>query len=184
MRKSVNLIRTSTITLAQSLFTYSMTEISRILDQFRRAYNGDAWYGTPVSEILRGISSAQAASRIIPQAHSIWELLLHITGWEGEALRRLETGTMDMPEDGDWNVITDSSEAAWGNALQRFHTVHAALEQKIASLTDEELQRVLGTKRVRETGEGVSIYVLLHGIIQHTIYHAGQIALLKKALES
>lgn len=184
MRKSVNLIRTSTISVAQPLFLYSMTEISRILDQFRRAYNSDAWYGTPVSKILRGISSAQAARRIIPQAHSIWELLLHITAWEGEALRRLETGVMNMPEEGDWNVVADSSEVAWDNALQRFHTVHAALEQKIENLTDEELQTVLGTKRVRETGEGVSVYVLLHGIIQHTIYHAGQIALLKKALES
>lgn len=161
-----------------------MTEISRILDQFRRAYDGDAWYGTPICQILRDISSTQAISRTIPQAHSIWELLLHITAWEREALRRLETGTMDMPEDGDWNVVVDSSEAAWNNAKQRFHTVHTALEQKIATLSDKELQTVLGTKRVRETGEGVPVYVLLHGIIQHSIYHAGQIALLRKSFES
>jgi uncharacterized damage-inducible protein DinB len=161
-----------------------MTEISRILDQFRRAYNGDAWHGTPLREILRGISAEQAAERLIPEAHSIWELLLHITAWEGEVLRRLQTGVMDMPKDGDWNNIRFGSEEAWNNALARFDNIHAELEQEIMRCTDDKLSEMLGTTRERETGAGVSVYVLLHGIIQHSIYHAGQIALLKKAFVS
>lgn len=173
-----------------------MTEISRILDQFRRAYDGDAWHGTPLRQILRGITARQAAGHIAPETHSIWEILLHITAWEGEVLRRLQTGIMDMPEDGDWNTVQDdaelgaahsssvSSEEAWNKAIQRFETVHAALEQEMERCTDERLSAILGTNRERETGGGVSVYVLLHGIVQHSIYHAGQIALLKKATAS
>ncbi len=161
-----------------------MTEISRILDQFRRAYNGDAWHGTPLREILRGISAKQAAQHVIPEAHSIWELLLHITAWEGEVLRRLQTGIMGMPEDGDWNDIQLGSEEAWHNTLARFDKVHTELEQEMMRCTDDKLSEILGTNRERETGAGVSVYVLLHGIIQHSIYHAGQIALLKKAFAS
>jgi hypothetical protein len=51
------------------------------------------------------------------------------------------------------------------------------------SRTDDTLEMTLGAPRVRETGAGVSVYILLHGIIQHSVYHAGQIALLKKAVE-
>jgi len=161
-----------------------MTEISRILDQFRRAHNGDAWHGTPLREILRGISAEQAVRHVIPEAHSIWEILLHITAWEGEVVRRLQTGIMDMPEDGDWNDIQLSSEEAWISAVERFDQIHAELEQEIMRCTDNRLSEMLGTTRERETGAGVSVYVLLHGIIQHSIYHAGQIALLKKAFVS
>ncbi|MFY8001877.1 MAG: DinB family protein [Candidatus Kapaibacteriota bacterium] len=158
-----------------------MTEISRILDQLRRAYNGDAWHGEPLASIVQNITAEQANKRPIAGAHTIWEILLHITAWEGEVLRRLQTGVMQMPADGDWNTVQEASEAAWNEALQRFHQVHGALEQEIVRLSDENLSIMLGTVRERETGGGVSVYVLLHGIVQHSIYHAGQIAILKKA---
>jgi uncharacterized damage-inducible protein DinB len=160
-----------------------MTEITRILDQFRRTYNGDAWHGTPLRGILNGISAEQAMMRPLANGHTIWELVLHITAWEGEVLRRLQTGSMAMPEEGDWQEVHDGSETAWKAALKRLADVHAALEQEIMRTTDDRLETTLGAPRVRETGAGVSVYVLLHGIIQHSIYHAGQIALLKKALE-
>ena len=43
---------------------------------------------------------------------------------------------------------------------------------------------VIGNARDRSLGSGVSRYVSLHGLVQHHAYHAGQIALLKKALAS
>ncbi len=157
-----------------------MSEISRILDQFRRAFNGDAWLGEPVLQIVNGISAHKAFQHPIPGAHSIWEIVLHITAWEGEALRRLQTGILQMPEEGDWNVVEDPSAEAWAKTLERFILVHNMLDAAIASLSDGDLLRTLGGTRKRELGSGVSIYVLLHGIIQHSLYHAGQIALLKK----
>ncbi len=161
-----------------------MTEIARILDQFCRAYNGDAWYGEPIRAILAGISAENAAKKILANAHSIWEILLHIIAWEGEVLRRLRTGIMQLPEEGDWQEVQNHSEEAWKATFERFERVHADLEQQIATINDEQLPTILGAKRERETGAGVSYYVLLHGIVQHGIYHAGQIALLKKAFEA
>lgn len=161
-----------------------MNEISRILDQFRRAYNGDAWHGSPIKAVVEGITSEQACVRLAPGVHTVWELLLHMTAWEGEVARRLKTGEMQMPEEGDWQAVSDTSETVWQSALQHYDRVHAALEQEIECLTDDRLDTVLGTPRIRETGAGVSIYVLLHGVIQHSIYHAGQIALLKKVIST
>lgn len=158
-----------------------MTEIHRILDQFRRAYNGDAWHGDPVLKTLEGITAKQAFLHPISEAHSIWEILLHITAWEGEVLRRLKTRIMRMPEEGDWCIVEDSSAVAWEAALERFRMTHLALDNAIEQLAEEHLEDILGTSRERELGSGVSLYVLLHGIIQHSLYHAGQIALLKKS---
>jgi uncharacterized damage-inducible protein DinB len=157
-----------------------MTEILRILDQFERFRDGDAWYGTPLSGILHGISAKQAMMRPIADAHTIWEIVLHITAWEGEVLRRLQTGEARLPEEGDWQEVSDDSEVAWNQALQRLQDVHEALVQEIERCTDERLDTIPAVPREREVGSGVSLYVLLHGIIQHGIYHAGQIAMLKK----
>lgn len=159
-----------------------MTEISRILDQFERFHDGDAWYGTPLAGILRDITAAQAMRRPIADAHTIWELVLHITAWEGEVLRRLQTGEARLPEEGDWQEVRDSSETAWNQVLKRVQEVHAALMQEITRCADEYLDVVPAVPREREVGSGVSLYVLLHGIIQHGIYHAGQIAVLKKCV--
>jgi len=66
-----------------------MTEIERISDQFRRAFDGNAWHGPSVMALLEGVTAAQAAARPIPSAHSIWQLVSHIAAWERACLRRL-----------------------------------------------------------------------------------------------
>ena len=60
-----------------------MTEATRIADQLRRAFGGEAWHGDSVFEILDGVTAAQAAAHPIKNAHSIWELVLHIGAWDG-----------------------------------------------------------------------------------------------------
>ena len=67
-----------------------MTEIERILDQLKRAYEGDAWHGPSVREALAGVTAQQAHARPLTNAHSIWELVHHIAVWENVGRRRLE----------------------------------------------------------------------------------------------
>ena len=59
-----------------------MAEAKRIAEQHRRAYHGEAWHGPSVFETLRGVTAATAAKRPISGAHTIWELVLHLTSWE------------------------------------------------------------------------------------------------------
>ncbi len=162
-------------------------ELKRILNQAERSFAGDAWHGSSLKDIVQDISAEQAMMRPIASAHTIWELILHITAWEGEVVRRLQTGDAHLPEEGDWQEIPAMSaaerDAAWEKALQRLFSVHHALEEEIMRHSDEQLDEMPAVPRVREVGSGVSLYVLLHGVVQHGIYHAGQIALLKKALQ-
>ncbi|MGH8163979.1 MAG: hypothetical protein ACREP1_06565, partial [Rhodanobacteraceae bacterium] len=59
----------------------TVAETARIADQLRRVYEGHAWLGPSLKELLSGIDEAHAARRPIPHVHTIWELVLHITAW-------------------------------------------------------------------------------------------------------
>ncbi len=151
-----------------------MSEVERILDQLKRAFEGNAWHGPSVKEVLADVTSEQAAARPLPNAHSIWELTLHIAAWESAGTRRLRGDRAQLTPEEDYPPITDTSESAWREARNYLEKTHEELEQEISRLQDERLDEPIL--------EGMSsIYRTLHGIIQHDLYHAGQIAILKKA---
>jgi hypothetical protein len=95
-----------------------MTEIERILDQLKRAYEGGAWHGPSVREALVGVTAQQAHARPLPNAHSIWELVHHIAVWEIVGRRRLEgyRAEIDISSTADLPGADDTSEPAWEQA--------------------------------------------------------------------
>lgn len=158
-----------------------MTEVERILDQFRRAFDGDAWHGPSVLSLLSGVSAAQAAARPVPSAHSIWELVLHITAWERACRRRLGGDPAQLTDQEDWPAVSDASEKAWEDARRELISVHGELLEAIAALDESRLDQPITLDPATASS---SVYLTLHGVVQHDLYHAGQIAILKKALES
>ncbi|MGH9650586.1 MAG: DinB family protein [Terriglobales bacterium] len=152
-----------------------MSEVERIVDQLRRAYEGEAWHGPPLKQILAGVTAEQAARRPVANAHAIWELVLHIAVWESVVRRRLAGEVTDPSPEQDWPPGRDTSEAAWKKALADLEHGHLQLRQSIALLSDDQLSD-------KAPGKDYSLYGMLHGVIQHDLYHAGQIAPLKKAL--
>jgi len=153
-----------------------MTEAARIADQLRRAFDGKAWHGDSVFEILEGVTAAQAAARPIAGAHSIWELVLHIAAWDG-AVRRHMTGVgVKVSAKKNFPPVTDTSEAAWAKALEHVRQVHEELIDTVEKFPEKSLSKPVPGKK----GAHYNFYYMLHGVVQHELYHAGQIALLKK----
>ena len=152
-----------------------MTEIACISDQLRRAHEGNAWHGPSLEEILEGVDGQTALHRPIARSHNIWEITLHIAVWESAALRRLsgEVVRTVKPEE-DWPPVSDATEAAWQNSLDQLRRGHTKLRERIARLSDRQLDEPVPEM-------GYDVYFLLHGVVQHALYHAGQIAILKKA---
>jgi uncharacterized damage-inducible protein DinB len=150
-----------------------MNEVQRIVDQLQRAFAGEAWHGPAVFEILEGITAAQAATRPANDAHSIWEIAFHIAAWEGAVRERLrgEPGELSAAE--NWPAVTDTSEQAWEETKTRLKQVHQELCDAVAEVDESRLDQPIVAGRP-------SVYFTLHGVIQHSLYHAGQIALLKK----
>lgn len=151
-----------------------MAEIERIKEQMRRAFEGGAWPGGALREALQGVTAEQSARHPIANAHSIWELVLHAAAWKGVVRRRLEGEPVKTPPEGDFPPVKETDEGAWQSALTLLQRRHRELAEKVDGLADSRLDE--------PAGEGMSsVYVTLHGIIQHDLYHAAQIALLRKA---
>jgi hypothetical protein len=93
-----------------------MSETARLADQIRRAFDGEAWHGDSVLELLEGVTAKKAGSHPIQDAHSIWELVLHIDAWD-DAVRRRTGGTVvTLGDRENFPPVTDTSEVAWRNA--------------------------------------------------------------------
>ena len=151
-----------------------MTEIDHILDQLERSRRGEAWHGPSLEEALANIDAATAAARPISNAHTIWELALHMASWQDVVRRRLAGEEVVPTPTLDWPEADEASEAAWASALAALRTSRRRLERDVADLSPASLHEA------PRPGE-VTRYALLHGIIQHDLYHVGQIALLEKA---
>jgi len=154
-----------------------MSETVRLADQIRRAFDGDAWHGDSVVEILQGVNARMAAAHPIKNAHSIWELLLHIAAWDGAVLTRIDGKAVQLTGDDNFPPVKDTSEAAWGKAIEHVKHTHTELVKAVAAFPDSRLQEQVPGK----TQSYYNFFYLFSGIVQHELYHAGQIALLKKA---
>jgi uncharacterized damage-inducible protein DinB len=158
-------------------------EVERLRRELMATLNGDPWYGPAVSNILDGIAADMAAAHPIPGAHSIWELVLHMTAWVNETKRRLEGGPHSTPAEGDWPAVRSMTQEAWTAALAALRQSHDDLSRTIGAAEDSSLSRQIGGAQVDAIGNPVSYYQTIVGILQHDTYHAGQIALLKRAVK-
>lgn len=151
-----------------------MSQIALVVDQLKRAFDGEAWHGPALMEILGGVNARTAAARPIPGAHSIWELVLHISAWERVVTRRLRGETVSPTDKEDFPAVSDVSENAWREALNTLHRNHDELIKTVSVLSDSQLRDPV-------PGKSHDVLFMLLGAVQHAAYHGGQIALLRKA---
>jgi DinB superfamily len=154
--------------------TSPSSEPALIADQLRRAFEGDAWHGPALLELLHVMDAATAAARPLRDVHSIWELVLHVSAWDGAAHRRLGGETVQLTGTANFPVIHKATQAAWREAIAHAKHTHDVLVNTVAALPESRL-------RDRVPGKRYDFYFMLHGVAQHALYHAGQIAILKKA---
>ena len=152
------------------------SEIDRLDEQLRRALEGEAWHGPSVLESLAGLSAAQAASRPIADAHSIWELVLHLASDYDLVLRRLAGDGRPYTAAEDWPACPAPTEENWQQTVQELTMLNEKLRQAVRDFPDQGLDDPL-VPEVPYTA-----YTQFIGVTQHNLYHAGQIALLKRAM--
>ena len=153
-----------------------MRELERIEDQMRRALEGGAWHGPAVLEALVGVTVVHAYERPIPGAHTIWELVLHLCGAYWLVLRRLRGDATPLAPDEDWPPVPEPTEANWRTTVDTLRQLNAETRAAVAAFEPARLDEPL-VPTVPYTA-----YVQFIGLTQHDLYHAGQIAILKRAL--
>jgi uncharacterized damage-inducible protein DinB len=155
-----------------------MTRAAKLAARIERCVTGPMWHGPVLADLLDGVPHDRATAKPIASAHSIWEIVLHVTAWADIARLRLAgQATGDPTPEQDWPPAPGSdpgSDAAWHIAVERLGASHRQLAADARQLDDGQLAALV-------PGLEYSVSVLLNGVVEHGIYHAGQIALLKKA---
>ena len=150
-----------------------LEEIKRIADQLQRAFEGDAWHGSSVVELLADVTAERALAKPLKAAHSIWEVVLHITAWEKAVRQRMRGQPVELSPEQDWPAVRDVSPEGWNQTLAAIEKANEELLEGILHFPESKLGEPVA-------GKEYTFYFMFHGIIQHTLYHAGQIAILKK----
>ena len=150
-----------------------MSEAEFVADQLKRAFYGTAWHGPALMELLADVNAVTAAAKPLRNVHSIWELVLHIAAWDGAVQRRLAGEKLQLKADKNFPPVPTPTEAAWRKAVGDVKRTHDQLVKTVAALPDERLLD-------RVPGKRYNFHHMLHGLAQHELYHAGQIAVLKK----
>ncbi len=146
------------------------SEIERIVDQMERTFDGKAWHGPSVMQILKGITANQASAQVAPETHTIREIVEHLASWKRIIRRRMNAPVRVTPAQ-DW----PAPHGSWTDAVRQLQQAHREFVTAVSRLPVSRLNS-------RVPGKGHDFYTALHGMVQHDLYHAGQIALLKKAL--
>jgi uncharacterized damage-inducible protein DinB len=149
-------------------------ETQRIADSYRAATVKGAWYGPTLAELLTGISPELATTAPVPGAHSISALLQHLLLWN-ERIRNTSDSN-PMPR---WEAEKEWAEPPipWHELVTRWNQSRDLLEEKMRNFPVEDLaKQVAGRNYPYET--------MFHGIVQHAIYHSGQIAMVLSMLRS
>jgi uncharacterized damage-inducible protein DinB len=151
-----------------------MSEIEFIVEQLKCAFDGEAWHGPALMEILEGVDVKTAAAQPVRGAHSIWELVLHVAAWEQAIRTRMvERRALQLNDEQNFPSVRDVSEGAWRQALETLRRGHAELIAAVSGISDSQLGEQV-------PGKPYDIRFMLMGAAQHAAYHGGQIALLKK----
>jgi len=152
------------------------SEVERLEDQLGRALEGKAWHGPSILELLADVSAEQAASHPIAGAHSIWELVLHIGSDYDLILRRLAGDGHPVTAGEDWPACPAPTEENWQKAVRELQSRNETLRKAVRAFPTERLDELLVSE------SPYSAYAQFSGVVQHNLYHAGQIAVLKRVL--
>jgi uncharacterized damage-inducible protein DinB len=152
-------------------------ECDRLETQLRLSFEGEAWHGPSVLESLDGVTAEAASQHPIQGAHSIWELVLHLASAYRLVLRRLQGGGAQLTAEEDWPPVPPPTAAGWQDAIRDLHELNLQARRAVRDFDPARLDEPLVAE------PPYTAYTQFIGLTQHDLYHAGQIAVLKRAME-
>ncbi|GAA4902094.1 DinB family protein [Mucilaginibacter defluvii] len=155
----------------------------KLSQELEKILSGDAWYGPAVHETIDKISFEIAYERPGNGAHSIAEIVLHMLGWTIEVSERLNDKTATLPAGGDWPDAGTPDEERWKTMVNDLKLANVNLIGLIEKFPESKWGELTNDDRNEPgLGAGVNYEQLINGLIQHHVYHAGQIGILNRML--
>lgn len=167
----------SALTAFNFYLSFMKKEIQAIIRRIENINNGEPWFGRAVYIILEEVNSKKVYIKPNDTEHSLIELLYHMITWASFTLKRIEKDDkMDMSvfEKIDWRNINPKIHT-WKKGLTEFKAIHKKIIALLKKKDDAFLKEIVDYRKY-------NFRFLLNGMIEHNIYHLGQIAYLKKML--
>jgi uncharacterized damage-inducible protein DinB len=152
-------------------------EILSIIKNFETTLTGQPWFGRAVYELLDEIDESKASIKPNNTEHSLLELLWHMNTWAEFTLANLESRNAEelkAIEENDWRTI-DPKKHSWKKGMAELKSIHKKITDLLNEKDDGFLKNMVPNRQY-------NFRFMLNGLIQHNIYHAGQVAYLKKLL--
>lgn len=158
-----------------ALIMHMNKEVLSLADQMRDAYEGDPWWGRNANKLLSEVDEQIAFDKPSGQ-HSILELVWHMVNWKEFAISRLhEIDGKDLHyfENNDWRHLDHTHKSLWHQGLERLRYVHNELINAVEQQNDKLLDQKVAEREY-------TFRKLFQGVLEHDIYHLGQIAYIVK----
>jgi len=152
-------------------------EVQSIIRNLQNTLSGQPWFGRALYPILEEVDIKKIYTKPGNSAHSLIELLYHMITWADFTLKRIqEVDDMDLAvfEKMDWRVVNPKTHS-WKKGLAEFKGIHKKIITLLEKKDDLFLKEKVDYRKY-------NFRFLLNGLIQHNIYHLGQIAYVKKLL--
>lgn len=152
-------------------------ETQSIIKSFETILSGQPWFGRGVYELLEEADEAKIYTKPNNNSHSLAELLWHMNTWAEFTLASLENRSieeMKAIEAIDWRDI-DPKTHTWKKGIEELRTTHNKIIELLNQKDDSFLSEIVPTRKY-------NFRFLLNGLVQHNIYHLGQVAYVKKLL--
>lgn len=152
-------------------------EIQSIIRRIENVNNGDPWFGQAAYRVLKDVSEMKVYIKPNNSEHSMVELLYHMITWVDFTLKRIEKDKINdlaAAEEMDWRTINPKVHT-WKKGLAEFKTIHKKIITLLKKHDDAFLEEIVDYRKY-------NFRFLINGMIEHNIYHLGQIAYLNKLL--
>src|SRR5258708_4266898 len=151
-----------------------MTTTEKLSNELEKVLSGRPWYGSSVYDIVDKVTFESAYEKPSGFIHNIAEIVLHMIAWTEEVMDRINGLTAGVPSSGDWPTIGAPDEEKWQNYVNDLKLVNVNLLGLVQHFPDEKWDEPIDDK----CGDRpvVTYEQLVIGLIQHHIYHSGQIA--------
>ncbi|HLM01855.1 MAG TPA: DinB family protein [Pyrinomonadaceae bacterium] len=140
-------------------------------------------------EIVSDLSREELSRRILPGAHQIGGLILHLGESEAGWIHERITGKELSDEERrfvHWCDTTETDFAEKGctaqDCLERIDKISEMSREILREFTDGDLERLFAYERDGGERVEVSLRWVLHHLIDHEANHKGQISMMKRFL--
>ncbi|WP_165499056.1 DinB family protein [Gramella sp. KN1008] len=143
-------------------------------------FEGEPWYGESVMKKLENVPYKIGYETCVPDSHSVAEIVGHLISWKSFAAEKLNDNNgydIEIDSETDWPIVEIKSPEEWEALKRRLVAAQSNIYKFLEAKPDDSFLEE------KVNGQDYNFEFLIRGIIQHDIYHLGQIGLIESQLK-